>query len=414
MYALIDCNNFYASCERVFRPDLDQKPVAVLSNNDGCFVARSNEVKALGVPMGAPFFQYKKLLEKHDAHIFSANFPLYGSISKRINKILFKNCPGVEIYSIDESFINYQGFEVDKLVGYNLNLKETILKQTRIPVGIGIAKTKSLSKLANHIAKKFPEKTGQVYMIDSEEKRIKALKWCEIGDVWGIGKRYAKRLKALGVHNAFEFTKLSDSFIRKEFNIVLLRLKKDLEGQDSIKLDDHSRRKNIACTRTFSNDVYDLKILEERISTFIFEASKKLRQQGSFCSSFTVFIYTNKHKKGLPQDYQSCLVKLPYATDSSIVMNKFAVNRLKKLFKENHPYKKGGVILHEIQDKFARQQNLFEPVDNHSKLMATIDKLNLNGCNIKLGSQDLKQTWKMKQSRKSKAYLTNINDILEV
>ena len=210
MYALIDCNNFYASCERVFRPDLVGKPIVVLSNNDGCVIARSNEAKDAGVPMGAPAFQFKELFEAKNIHVFSANFALYGDMSMRVMTILSTYCPEVEIYSIDEAFLDFNGFEQYDLQHYGEEMARVVYKSTGIPVSVGFAPTKALAKVANRIAKKFPTQTKGVFIMDTDEKRLKAIKWLKVEDIWGIGRRHAKRLNAIGVKTAYDFTQLSD------------------------------------------------------------------------------------------------------------------------------------------------------------------------------------------------------------
>ncbi|HOQ50011.1 MAG TPA: Y-family DNA polymerase, partial [Candidatus Kapabacteria bacterium] len=230
MFALVDCNNFYASCERVFRPDLNNRPIVVLSNNDGCVIARSNEAKKLGIPMGAPAFQYEKIFKEFDVEVFSANFALYGDMSNRVMTILSDFSPEIEIYSIDESFIKFSGSSILRLNDIGLEMRQRVLKWTGIPISVGFANTKSLAKVANKIAKKFPEQTKNVYIIDNEEKRVKALKWLKIEDVWGIGRQYSKLLQKMDVHTAYDFTQLNDEWVKKRMTIIGLRLKRDLQG----------------------------------------------------------------------------------------------------------------------------------------------------------------------------------------
>ncbi len=237
MFALVDCNNFYASCERVFCPDLMGKPVVVLSNNDGCIIARSNEAKVIGIPMGAPAFEYETLLKKHKVHVFSANFALYGDMSQRVMSIVSEYAPDLEIYSIDEAFLKLLNFEKFDLQNYGQEIQRRVVKCTGIPVSIGFAPTKSLAKAANRIAKKFPEKTKNVYLIDTEDKRIKALKWLKIEDVWGIGRQHSKRLMAMSIKTAFDFTQLDDAWIKKNMSIIGLRLKHDLQGIPTLDLE---------------------------------------------------------------------------------------------------------------------------------------------------------------------------------
>lgn len=250
MFALIDCNNFYASCERVFRPDLIGKPVVVLSNNDGCVIARSNEAKAVGVPMGAPAFEYEELFQKHKVQVFSANFALYGDMSNRVMDLLGEYTPEMEIYSIDEAFLKFEGFTFFNLQAYGLEMQKRVTKCTGIPISVGIAPTKSLAKIANKIAKKFTQQTQGVHAITDKDKLIKALKWTKIEDVWGIGRQHAKRLQAIGVTNAFEFTQLDKDWVQKNMAIVGLRLHQDLNGIPTLDLEETQPKKNIATTRS--------------------------------------------------------------------------------------------------------------------------------------------------------------------
>ena len=269
MFALIDCNNFYVSCERVFNPSLEKKPVVVLSNNDGCAISRSNEAKALGIPMGAPAFKFQNIFKEHNVEVFSSNFPLYGDMSSRVMSILSRFTPNIEIYSIDEAFLKFEGFDRYDLDSYCLNIKNMVLKWTGIPISVGIAPTKVLAKVANRIAKKFPNKTKGVYFINSEEKRIKALKWLKIGDVWGIGFRHAERLRKINITTAYNFINLEDNWVRRNMSVVSLRLKKELEGKSVLDLEEvRSPKKAIATTRSFEGTINNYEKIKERISTF--------------------------------------------------------------------------------------------------------------------------------------------------
>ena len=220
MFALVDCNNFYASCERVFQPQWEDKPVVILSNNDGCVIARSNEAKTLGIPMGAPAFQYKQLFKNQQVKVFSSNYPLYGDMSNRVMSILEQYTSNLEVYSIDEAFLQFKGFDLYNLEAHGQRMRKHVRQWTGIPVSVGIAPSKALAKIANKIAKKYVEKTQGVYCIDTEDKRIKALKWTAIGDVWGIGRQHRKRLEELGVHNALQFTHLPDAWIQKHMSVL--------------------------------------------------------------------------------------------------------------------------------------------------------------------------------------------------
>jgi len=246
MYALVDCNNFYVSCERVFQPHLNEKPVVVLSNNDGCVISRSYEAKDIGIPMGAPEFQYREMMKKNDVHVFSSNYPLYGDMSNRVMKLLEKFTPHIEVYSIDEAFLNFEGISIEDYNTHGLQIKYSIQKWLGLPVCIGFAKTKALTKVANKIAKKFQDRTKGVYVIDSEEKRIKALKWTKIEDVWGIGYKLSKKMKGKNIITAYDFTlPVNEAYIKKEMGIVGMRLKYELEGKSVIKLEEVRTKKTL-------------------------------------------------------------------------------------------------------------------------------------------------------------------------
>ena len=416
MFALVDCNNFYASCERLFQPLLKDKPVVVLSNNDGCVIARSNEVKKY-VPMGAVAHKYKQVFEQNKVYVFSSNFALYGDLSNRVMNNLREFSPDIEIYSIDEAFLKFEGFENYNLYEYGITIKNTINKNVGIPVSIGFAPTKVLCKVANRIAKKYPEKTNGSYVIDSEEKRVKALKWLAIEDVWGIGRKIAAKLRAINVNTAYDFTQLHDSYVKTEFSVIGLRLKHELEGKVRLSLDEVVSKKSIATTRSFKNDITDINELKERISTYAILCAEKLRKQNTDCNLVTVFILTNRFKKNIPQYYKSITITLPYASSSSITLSKFAIKGLMSIYKKGYHFKKGGVIINGITPKGTKQINLFTNENpKHEKLMKAIDRVNANlGVNkVKFGSQDFGRAWKMRQEKLSKRYTTNWDELLEV
>ncbi len=292
MFGLLDCNNFYASCERVFRPDLNGKPVVVLSNNDGCVIARSNEAKAVGVPMGAPAFQYHELFKQHNVAVFSANFALYGDMSMRVMKILASYCPKIEIYSIDEAFVDLNDFPESNLQEFGQMLVKKIYKSTGIPVSIGFAPTKTLSKVANRIAKKYPKETLSSHVINSEVLRVKALKWLAVEDVWGIGRQHSKRLQTINVKTAYDFTQLSEIYFKRHMSIVEERLKQELMGIPSIQMEKPRAKKSIATTRTFERNYTSFEQLKERIVTFAISCAEKLRKQKSCSLSLMVFVNT--------------------------------------------------------------------------------------------------------------------------
>lgn len=415
MFALIDCNSFYASCERVFRPDLIEKPIVALSNNDGCVIARCSHAKALGIPMGAPAFKFEQFFKEKGVHVFSANFALYGDMSQRVMSILEEYTPDMEIYSIDEAFLKFDVNPRTEMQRIGTEMRRRVLKGTGIPVSIGFAPTKALAKVANRIAKKFIERTNNIYLIDTEEKRIKALKWLKTEDIWGIGRQHAKRLYAHGVNNAHEFTLLKNDWVKKHFAVVGLRLKKDLEGIPTLDFERIQAKKNIATTRSFEKNYTELAELEERIVTFTVTCAEKLRKQGSFCSSLMVFLRTNRFRKELGQYNRSIVIQLPYPTNSSIELTHFAVMALKKIYKAGFAYKKAGVIIQDFTNQ--KQTCLFENGDKkHEKLMKTVDVLNASfgQQKVRLAAQDLQRVWKMKQEHLSPCYTTKLKDIITV
>ena len=418
MFALVDCNNFYASCERVFNPKLDKKPIVILSNNDGCVISRSNEAKTLGIPMGAPAFKYSPLFKKNKVYVFSSNFPLYGDMSSRVMNILSTYTPNIEIYSIDEAFLEFKGFENYDLEEYGKEIRKKILKWTGIPVSIGFAPTKALAKVANRISKKFDKKTNGVYAIDSEEKREKALKWLKIEDVWGIGYKHSERLKNHNINKAYDFTILPDDWVRKQMSVVGLRLKKELEGESVLSLEEkRSPKKAIATTRSFEKNLTTFEDLKERVSTFAIFCSDKLRSQKSSCNSIYVFVKSNRHQKNKLQYRNGIVVTLPYASSSSITISKYAIEGLKKIFKKGVEYKKAGVIVLGLVPNNRTQLNIFKKENpKHTIIMKTLDLIaKKEGVNkIKLASQDLQRVWKMKQTKLSPSYTTKINSILSI
>ncbi|MAU63855.1 MAG: SOS mutagenesis and repair protein UmuC [Flavobacteriaceae bacterium] len=416
MFALVDCNNFYASCERVFNPKLIDKPIVILSNNDGCVISRSNEAKALGIPMGAPAFKYDLVFKKHKVYVFSTNFPLYGDMSSRVMSILSTYTPNIEIYSIDEAFLEFKGFKNYDLEQYGKDIRKKILKWTGIPVSIGFAPTKVLAKVANRISKKFDKKTCGVYVINSKEKREKALQWLKIEDVWGIGYKHSERLKIHNINKAYDFIKIPDKWVRKQMSVVGLRLKKELEGESVLSLEENrSPKKAIATTRSFEKNLTSFEDLKERISTFAILCSEKLRSQKSNCNSIYVFVKSNKHQRNKSQYQNGIVMTLPYSSSSSITINKYAIEGLKKIYKKGVEYKKAGVIVMGIIPTNSNQLNLFEKENiKHNLLMKTLDFITKKEgiSKIKLASQDLKRVWKMKQTKLSSKYTTEINEII--
>lgn len=421
MYALVDCNNFYASCERVFQPKLNGKPVAILSNNDGCVISRSNEAKAVGIPMGAPAFQIKDLIKEKEVAVFSSNYPLYGDLSNRVMKILNQFTPNIEIYSIDEAFLNFDGLPIEDYHSYGLQMKTRVQKWVGIPVSIGFAETKALSKVANKIAKKFQDRTQGVYVIDSEEKRIKALKWTKIEDVWGIGYRTTKKAKARNIQTALDFIQPQhEAWIKKEMGVIGLRLKQELEGKSVLDLEPVVlQKKSIATTRSFPKQIAEFDLLRERIATFAAVCAEKLRKQHSCCQTIIVMLVIDKHSITSSKYYFNKAITLPYASNSTLTISNAAIALLKELHQGNEgiKFKKAGVIVTELIDENKKQLHLFEEENpKHLALMQTIDQLNrkIGMTKVKLATQNLSLTWNMNQNHLSPKYTTKFKEILEI
>lgn len=421
MYALVDCNNFYASCERIFQPKLNGKPVAILSNNDGCVISRSNEAKAVGIKMGAPAFQIKELIKEKNVQIFSSNYALYGDLSNRVMGVLSQFTPNLEVYSIDEAFLNFDGLNIQDYHNYGIQMKTRVQKWVGIPVCIGFAETKALSKVANKIAKKFQDRTSGVYVIDNEEKRIKALKWTKIEDVWGIGRRMEKKVKLRNINTAFDFTlPQHEAWIKKEMGIIGMRLKYELEGKSILDLEPiPDQKKSIATTRSFPKQIAEFDALRERISTFASVCAEKLRKQKSSCHTIIVMLVIDKHSVQTSKYYFNMAVTLPFASNSTLTISNTAIDMLKQLHKGNEhlKFKKAGVIVTSLVDEDKKQFQLFDEENpKHLVLMQTIDKLNkkIGDKKVKLATQNLNLTWNMKQNHLSKKYTTNYKDILEI
>jgi len=419
MYALVDCNNFYVSCERVFQPQYNGKPVVVLSNNDGCIISRSDEAKSLGIAMGAPEFKVRDMLMQHDVKVFSSNYALYGDLSQRTMNILKTYTPHVEVYSIDEAFLNFDGMAISDYHDYGIQIKQKLYKGLSMPVCVGFAPSKALSKVANKIARKYPERTKGVYVIDTDEKRIKALKWTKIEDVWGIGHRMKKKMIAKNILTAYDFTEpFFESWIKKEMGVVGLRLRKELLGESVLGIEEPVTKKSIAITRSFPKQLYDFDSLRERVSTFASVCAEKLRKQESCCHTVIVMLGTMEHKtKTTKQSYHDSIT-LPFGTDSTLTINQAAMRILEKLYEENKGlrFKKAGVIVTQLSNTNEKQLHLFEQENpKHLSLMRTIDSINkkLGDRKIKLGTQD-GITWNMKQELLSQRYTTRLDEILIV
>lgn len=418
MYALADCNNFYASCERVFDPSLIGRPVVVLSNNDGCVIARSNEAKALGIKMGEPAFKIKELIEKANVAVFSSNYTLYGDMSQRVMNTLASFTPDIEIYSIDEAFLGLHGFSYVDLMDYARHIRKTTMRNTGIPISLGLAPTKTLAKVANHIAKKQPQHQG-VYMIANDQQRVDALKGFEIGEVWGIGRQYSKFLARYGVNTAYDFTRMPAGWVRQHMSVVGLRTQKELLGIPCIDLEHAAPpKKAIATTRSFGEMQTDLGYLSEAVASFAASCAQKLRKQQSVAQVVMVFAHTNYFRDDLPQYSASKTITLPVPTSSTMELIHYALIGLKSIFKPGFRYKKAGVIVTGISTNQHIQTSLFDSIDRekHSKLMVVVDKLNdkYGRHTVKVAAQGAGRKWKLRQERISPMYTTRWDDIITV
>jgi DNA polymerase V len=394
--------------------------VAILSNNDGCIISRSDEARALGIPMGAPEFQVRDVLRQHQVHVFSSNYALYGDLSQRVFEILRQFSPNVEEYSIDEAFLNFDGMDSNlDFNDYGHQMRNRIRKWLSIPVCVGVAPTKALSKVANKIARKFPDKTGGVYVIDTDEKRIKALKWTKIEDVWGIGYRMKKKMVARNIKTAFDFIDpMHTAWIKTQMGVVGLRLKKELEGESVLALDDVTTKKSIAITRSFPKKLTDYDALRERISTFASVCAEKLRLQHSCCQTIIVMLGTMDVGESRSRKHYSHAVTLPFATNSTLTIVNTAIKILEKLYDENKGllFKNAGVIVSLLINENEKQMDLFvDENPKHLKLMKAMDHINkkIGDRKVKIGTQGVK-TWNMKQDKLSPKYTTQFDQILTI
>ncbi len=422
MIALVDCNSFYASCEQVFRPDLWDKPVVVLSNNDGCIIAANKQAKALThIPLFEPVFKIKKVLAENGITCFSSNYTLYGDMSQRVINILRTFSPLVEVYSIDESFLDLSGVcHTTSYRDYGQEIKNTIFKHTGLPVGVGVAPTKVLAKLANRIAKKKTSETNQVYVIDTEEKRIEALKSTAIKDVWGIGRKHAKRLNAVGVVTAYHFTQLPLHWVRKQMTVVGERLWNELQGDPCIDfMTEPKPKKNIGTAKSFGKRLENISLIEEACSYYIAEVAEVLRSQKSCATYVQVFLHTNYHSKTDKQYSNSITSTLAIPTNNTFVLITEAKKALHAIYKPGFRYKKVGVCLSGIVPEQYVQGNLFESQNryNDARLVDTIDRLNSKFGKSKVMSGSIGtriKEWELIKEERSARYTTQWHEILTI
>ena len=417
VFALVDCNNFYASCEKLFRPDLADKPVVVLSNNDGCIIARSKEAKKLGIKMGLPVFQVRDLLQKHQIVAFSSNYALYADMSQRVMSTLESLAPRVEVYSIDEAFLDLTGVAYSQgLTEFGLEVRRTVQKHIGIAVCVGIAPSKTLAKLANHAAKTWP-KTGGVVDLTSKERQRKLLALLPVGEVWGIGGKLTKRLQQLGVDTALQLADADPKFIRQHFSVVVERTVRELNGESCIALEEMAQtKKQIISSRAFGERITDKQQMREAISEYVSRACKKLRQEQQEAKYLTVFLRTSPFSDKDAPYSASKSVELDSPTGDTRIFLAKAMQLLDGLWLDGYRYAKAGVMLSDFYDPGVHQPGLFdEPLikkESDHQLMQLIDNLNAkHGKTIWFASQGTKQDWSMKRELLSPAYTTNWRDL---
>lgn len=425
MKAIVDCNNFYCSCERLFKPELDAKPVVVLSNNDGCIISRSDEAKKLGVGMAGPYFMAKPIIEKHEVAVFSSNYNLYGDLSWRVMETLrmLVGEKNVEVYSVDECFVDLSIFPAEDLPKIAKEIRLTVEQWTGIKVSIGVAPTKVLSKLANRLAKKNKQKTGCVVVLDTEDKIIKALQVTPVDDIWGVGRRYAQKLKEHWcIYDALQLSNVNEDFAHTHLGgVVGVRLVKELKGMPAKDLEDElAKKKMIATTRMFGKPVGDITSIKEAVATYTSRAAEKLRRQFSAAAVINVFVVAKEesHSTDFRGATLSSTVTLPYATSATNELIKPAVALVDQLFKKGVLYKKAGVVLSGIVPDNSIQGNLFlsETKNCERKLMDMIDNVNFSQRDdvLKFAASGTDRNWKMQQNFISNRYTTRWDELYEV
>ena len=419
VFALVDCNNFYASCEKLFRPDLKDTPVVVLSNNDGCVVARSREAKLLGIKMGVPVFQIKAEMQRHGILAFSSNYALYADLSSRVMRTLEEMAPRVEVYSIDEAFLDLTGIEsVISLVEFGQQVRERIGHWIGITVCVGIAPTKTLAKLANHAAKKYPATQGVVDLTNPDRQR-RLLALVPVDDVWGVGRRLSKRLNALGITTALDLANASPRAIRDQFSVVLERTVRELNGESCIELEEiPPTKKQIVCSRSFGEKVTHFELLREAVCEYATRATEKLRKEQQQAKVMTVFIRTSPFKDNEPQYSNSASGELLIPSCDTRDFIELANHLLKRIWKDGFRYAKAGVMLSDFYDPGMFQPGLFDDVltrSNSQQLMSVLDTINQSGAGkVFFAGQGTKKDWSMKREHLSPAYTTRWDQLPRV
>ncbi len=416
MFALIDCNNFYVSCERVFNPKLEAKPVVVLSNNDGCVVARSNEAKAIGFKMGDPIFQRKDLVRKHGVIVLSSNFRLYGDMSGRVMNLLANFAHDYEVYSIDEMFLDLADMPIADLTLYGKQIRKTLWRGLHLPVSVGIAPTKTLAKVANFLAKRHFALMGVQVFYDSVQAR-EHLHQVEVGEVWGVGPKWAMQLKQVGINTAQDLANACPHLIRKQFNVMLAKTVLELQGTSCLGIEEVAPRKNIMVSRSFAHKIEDYNELREAVTLFATNAAEKLREQQCYCCGLMVFVRTSPFSENDPQYHNSISLRFVKETDNTIVILKTAVQGLKTIFRKGYKYKKAGVMLLDTANKESVQGDLFldENRLHNARLMAALDHINdkYGRRTVQFAVCGFSKALSLRQSV-TPAFTTNWNELLVV
>ncbi len=415
IFALVDCNSFYVSCERVFNPKLREIPVVVLSNNDGCVVSRSDEAKKLGIKVGTPYFECEALFKKHGGFAFSSNYTLYGDMSSRVMEILSTFSPNMEIYSIDEAFLSFSNFVFTDLLSYGKYIKETVQRWTGIPVSVGIGMTKTLAKVANKIAKK----NNGVFITGNDEENTAILENFDVADIWGIGQQYTKLLNSYGIKNARQFRDADDKWVQKKMTIMGARTLMELRGISCIDLEEVTQpKKAIISSKSFGKSIETLEGLREAVATYVSTATYKLRQQHSLAQCLSVFIMTNRFKDE-PQYANSILIKLSMPTCYTPELIEYAHKGLERIYRSGFRYKKAGIMLTDIIHEDHLQFNLFiNPEVNVKRieLMKVVDKVQqrFGKQAIFIGAEGIAQEWSMQRTKLSPRFTTQWNEILNI
>ncbi|HIJ91236.1 MAG: Y-family DNA polymerase [Desulfobulbaceae bacterium] len=414
IFALLDCNNFYVSCERVFNPALEGQPVVVLSNNDGCIIARSNEAKALGITMGEPYFKCKPLLDRHRVRVFSSNYALYGDMSQRVMEVLGRLEPEVEVYSIDEAFIRLPAAKEEGLRILGMDIRTSVRRQTGIPVSIGFGPTKTLAKLANRLAKKHPEHGG-VFALLPESGIGSILKGVGAGEVWGIGSRSTRKLADHGIRTAYDLSRANETWIKKHLSITGVRTMHELQGVSCFPLEETPQPKHsIACSRSFGAPVTKLGEMHEAAVSYLTRAAEKLRQQQLKAGCLTLYLATNRFRTDQPQYANSRTMTLPCPTADTALLIEQASRCLKELFRPGYAYQKVGVVLTDLMSGHMHQPNLFSiPRRNRDPLLQALDRINQRWGKdtLQYASAGLSKPWHHKQAMKSPSYTTSWREL---